>query len=162
MGTKERIEFCAEFERRFGDKVKQLALVRLYGDRSSIANAGITLPPGKKDLWGLLIFGEQHIHFFAHASESFFVGMFRTASGGKAPEEQYLCITGDQLENIRMPERRKGFISFLSTGPASVSVSFRNENGQPATLDFELSGNEKEVYTCAREMNLRYCQDLRL
>ena len=62
-------EFQHEFNQRTGDSIKKLVMAKIVETPAYvIKELGLEFPPGQNLLWGLLIFGQQDIHFFVHAT----------------------------------------------------------------------------------------------
>ncbi|MBQ8561788.1 MAG: hypothetical protein IJ441_09425 [Spirochaetaceae bacterium] len=79
-------EFQREFTQRTGDSIKKLVMAKIVETPAYvIKELGLEFPPGQEILWGLLILGQQDIHFFVHATESSLATMFRNATNGRPP-----------------------------------------------------------------------------
>ena len=73
-------EFEKDFRQLTGDSIKKLVMAKIVETPAYVVKElGLEFPPGQSLLWGLLIFGQQGIHFFVHASESALATMFRNA-----------------------------------------------------------------------------------
>ena len=80
-------EFQREFTQRTGDSIKKLVMAKIVETPAYvIKELGLEFPPGQEILWGLLILGQQDIHFFVHATESSLATMFRNATNGRPPQ----------------------------------------------------------------------------
>ncbi len=104
-----REEFFNKMERRFADKILTVEMVCIEADRETFAL--LKLKPTQKHalLWGLLIIGEKDLHFYAHPTESAFLGLFRNASNGKPPEEQSFSFRVFKERRLGLVEKRTLF-----------------------------------------------------
>lgn len=89
----ERELFFSDMTERLGDRVCAVEMVCIEANDSTWDFLKVTPPGNQKELWGLLIFCEQSIHFYAHSTESPIMGMFRAASSRKPPSEQLLSFS---------------------------------------------------------------------
>ena len=128
-----RREFFTEMGERFGDKVLWVEMVCLEADDDVFV--ALELKPAQKQigLWGLLIFCEKGLHFYAHPSESPLLSLFRTASNRKPPAEQIFSF--DKLKNytIRSVERKTLFGKIREKYLIAVDA----ERGRSAYLLFQ-------------------------
>lgn len=159
MGEMRAHEFKKEFEERSGDKVSCMLMARAYGSAHALASAGLELMPGKKELWGILIFCENSLHFFVHPSENTMTLLFRTAARADPPKEQWARFPLERLCAVRVPEKKRGLLSFLTSAVTVIEVSFLPEScgggdgqdarGKPVPLYFEsitpVKGSELRV-----------------
>ena len=59
-------EFEKDFRQLTGDSIKKLVMAKIVETPAYVVKElGLEFPPGQSLLWGLLIFGQQGIHFFA-------------------------------------------------------------------------------------------------
>ena len=79
-----------------------------------VKELGLEFPPGQSLLWGLLIFGQQGIHFFVHASESALATMFRNATNGK-PVIKWAKISGAVKYEVQRATSKNGKYSLMKT-----------------------------------------------
>lgn len=147
MGDAASYRFKKEFEARAGDTVRAMVMARAYGSAAALSAAGLSPAPGKKDVWGILIFGGKNLHFFVHASESAMSFLFRTAARAEASKEQWAVFPRACIRTICVPEKKHGLLSFLFGKPPVLELSFalaEKEDGRPQTLYFETLTPEKE------------------
>ena len=105
-------EFEKDFRQLTGDSIKKLVMAKIVKTPAYVVKElGLEFPPGQSLLWGLLIFGQQGIHFFVHASESALATMFRNATNGKPPREQYLYIPRESLHTLEPLPQAQAFFS---------------------------------------------------
>lgn len=156
-------KFRQEFEARSGDSISYAAMARVYGSSVAISAAGLESLPGKKDIWGLLIFGEKSLHFFVHASETSMGFLLRSAAKADAPKEQWAVFPKERIRSIAVPPPRKGFASFLFAKPAVVELTFvsgedAETSGSVYTLYFETLEPAKDgsLAEAAAQMHLNY------
>ncbi len=131
-------EFEKDFRQLTGDSIKKLVMAKIVETPAYVVKElGLEFPPGQSLLWGLLIFGQQGIHFFVHASESALATMFRNATNGKPPREQYLYIPRESLHTLEPLSQEQGFFSlkrflpFLKEKPRFLKIQFHQESQQP-------------------------------
>lgn len=141
-------EFEKDFRQLTGDSIKKLVMAKIVETPAYVVKElGLEFPPGQSLLWGLLIFGQQGIHFFVHASESALATMFRNATNGKPPREQYLYIPRESLYKLEPLLLEPGIFSFkrllpfLKEKPKYLKVQFHQEGQQ----------QEKNTYTLILE-----------
>lgn len=127
-------EFEKEFQRMTDDSIKKLAMARIVGTPAYVIKGlGLEFPPGQDILWGLLILGQKDLHFFVHASESAFAAMFRSATNGTPPREQYLRIRRESLRSLEALEPQPSLLSpkrllpFLRGRPRLLKVQFHHQ-----------------------------------
>lgn len=136
-------EFQREFTQRTGDSIKKLVMAKIVETPAYvITELGLEFPPGQNLLWGLLILGQQDIHFFVHATESSLATMFRNATNGRPPREQYLHIPRESLCQLEPFQREPGLLS-----PARLLPFLR---GKPRMLKLQFLRQEKN-YTLILE-----------
>ena len=136
-------EFQHEFNQRTGDSIKKLVMAKIVETPAYvIKELGLEFPPGQNLLWGLLIFGQQDIHFFVHATESSLATMFRNATNGRPPQEQYLQISRKALCLLEPVQREPAILS-----PARLLPFLR---GKPRMLKLQFHQQEKN-YTLILE-----------
>ncbi len=149
-------KFIEEFEKRSSDTVSLVLMARAYGSMAAIHAAGLEIQPGKKDIWGLLIFGKSALHFFVHPSENYMGFLIRSFAGARAPQEQWVLFPKESVLSIAAP-RKRGFSSFLSK-TSTIELSFANAqnplllkeevesttSSAPYTLYFETIETAKE------------------
>lgn len=131
-------EFEKDFRQLTGDSIRKLVMAKIVETPAYVVKElGLEFPPGQSLLWGLLIFGQQGIHFFVHASESALATMFRNATNGKPPREQYLYIPRESLYKLEPLLLEPGIFSFkrllpfLKEKPKYLKVQFHQESQQP-------------------------------
>ena len=127
-------EFQKEFTQRTGDSVEKLVMAKIVETPAYvIKELGLEFPPGQTILWGLLIFGQQDLHFFVHATESSLATMFRNATNGRPPREQYLHIPRESLHLLESVQLEPGILSparilpFLRGKPRMLKVQFHRQ-----------------------------------
>ncbi len=135
-------KFRKEFEERSGDAIRWMAMARVYGSRAAISASGLEAAPGKKDIWGLLIFAEKALHFFVHASETSMGFLLRAAVRAEAPKEQWAVFPKERIRGISVPPSRKGLASLLFPKPTVVELAFTSDEAAESpeavyTLYFE-------------------------
>lgn len=136
-------EFQKEFTQRTGDSIQKLVMAKIVETPAYlIKELGLEFPPGQDILWGLLIFGQQDIHFFVHATESSLATMFRNATNGRPPREQYLHIPRENLHLLESVQLEPAILS-----PARFLPFLR---GKPRMLKFQFRQQEK-IYTLILE-----------
>lgn len=143
-------EFSKEFTEMTGDSIQKLIMAKIVETPAYvIQELGLEFPPGQRILWGLLIFGEKDLHFFVHATESSLATMFRNATNGKPPRQQYLHIPRENLIQLEPVAIEPGvfsltrFIPFLKSKPRFLKINFQFEE----VLAQEKSSSEKRNYT---------------
>ena len=129
--------FANDFEQKHGDHVHHILMARMHTTPSALNAFGLECSPGKQDIWGLLIFGEQNQHFIVHASETSMAALFRTAVQAAPPKEQYAVFTPDQILDIKLPAAKRGIFSFLSQQTKTITVQILLPDQTKATLFFE-------------------------
>lgn len=141
-------EFEKDFHQMTGDSIKKLVMAKIVETPAYVVKElGLEFPPGQSILWGLLIFGQEGLHFFVHASESALATMFRNATNGKPPRQQYLHIPREQLLKLDPLSLEPGIFSFkrllpfLKEKPKYLKVQFHQEGQQ----------QEKNTYTLILE-----------
>lgn len=136
-------EFQKEFTQRTGDNIQKLVMAKIVETPAYvIKELGLEFPPGQDILWGLLIFGQQDLHFFVHATESSLATMFRNATNGRPPREQYLHIPRENLRQLESVQLEPGILS-----PARFLPCLR---GKPRMLKIHFHQQEKN-YTLILE-----------
>lgn len=127
-------EFQREFTQRTGDSIKKLVMAKIVETPSYvIKELGLEFPPGQEILWGLLILGQQDIHFFVHATESSLATMFRNATNGRPPQEQYLYIPREHICQLEPVQLEPGLLSplrllpFLRRKPRLLKLQFHQQ-----------------------------------
>ena len=127
-------EFQKEFTQRTGDSIQKLVMAKIVETPAYlIKELGLEFPPGQNLLWGLLIFGQQDIHFFVHATESSLATMFRNATNGRPPREQYLQISRKDLCLLEPVQREPAilsparFLPFLRGKPRMLKLQFHQQ-----------------------------------
>lgn len=156
-------EFTKEFQQRTGDTIDKLIMARIVETPAYvIKQLGLEFPPGQNQLWGLLIFGKKDIHFFVHIAESSFASMFRNATNGRPPREQYLHIPQEQIQVFKPVRKNQNlfslshFLPFCKPKPQVINLQFKIEITSPQTssqkeslqtisLFFEPVGNLEEL-----------------
>ncbi len=129
--------FAEEFEQTHGDRVHRVLMARLRAAPSALRAFGLEYPPGKTDIWGLLIFGERALHFFVHASESSMSALFRTAMQGAPPKEQYAVFGPEQLADIQLPVKKNGLFRLFSRSADTITVQALLPDRTKASFFFE-------------------------
>ncbi len=138
MSEARAYEFKKEFEKRSGDKIKCMLMAKAYGSSAALAAAGLEVMPGRKELWGILIFGENSLHFFVHPSENTMSLLFRAAARADPPKEQWARFPAESIRSINVPVKKQGFLSRLFSALSLVELSFVPEGGgNPVDLYFE-------------------------
>ena len=127
-------EFSKDFIEMTGDTIQRLIMARIVETPAYvIQELGLEFPPGRTILWGLLIFGKKSLHFFVHATESSLATMFRNATNGKPPRQQYLHIPRENLIQLEPVATEPGIFSlarilpFLRNKPRLLKVNFHFE-----------------------------------
>ena len=149
MASSASDKFKEEFEARSGDTIRCVVMARVYGSSAAILAAGLEAVPGKKDIWGLLIFGKNALHFFVHPSENYMSFLFRTAARAEPPKEQWAIFPKERIRGLKAPPPRSGLIASLFAKPAVVELAFASgeDAEKPAsvyTLCFETIGPVKD------------------
>jgi hypothetical protein len=128
-------EFEKDFHHMTGDTIKKLVMAKIVETPTYvIKELGLEFPPGQNILWGLLIFGHTGLHFFVHASESALATMFRNATNGKPPPQQYLYIPQNALHKLEALSQEpsifsfKKLLPFWKEKPRFLKVTFHQEN----------------------------------
>ncbi len=110
MPRLDRLEFRREFQHSTGDTIEYLVMARIVDTPAyRLRQLGLEFPPGQDSLWGLLVFGCKDLHFFVHASESPAAAIFRKATNGPQPRQQYLHIPRQSLLRLE-PVQEHGLI----------------------------------------------------
>lgn len=157
MSETRAYEFKKEFEERSGDKIKCMLMARAYGSPDAVSSAGLEIMPGRKELWGILIFGEKCLHFFVHPSENTMSLLFRTAARADPPKEQWAKFPAASIRNINIPVKNKGFLSRFFPSLSVVELSFVPEGrNNPLSLYFESISPVKDpgIYEAAKALVL--------
>lgn len=89
----ERELFFNEMSERLNDIVQAVEMVSIETSDSTWDLIKITPIGRQKELWGLLVFCEKSLHFYAHSTESPIMGMIRATSSRKPPVEQLLSFS---------------------------------------------------------------------
>ena len=126
MASSASDKFKEEFEARSGDTVRHVVMARAYGSGAALLAAGLEAVPGKKDIWGLLIFGKNALHFFVHPSETYMSFLFRSAARADPPKEQWAIFPKERVRGIKAPPPRKGLIASLLAKPTVVEIAFES------------------------------------
>ena len=124
MAGSASVKFRQEFEARSGDTIRCVLMAKAYGSAPALSAAGLEAAPGKKDIWGLLIFAEKSLHFFVHASETSMGFLLRSAARAAPPKEQWAAFPKERIRDIAVPKLRKGFLSSLLAKPSVFELSF--------------------------------------
>lgn len=131
-------EFFADFKAQYGDEVKEVLMVKIFGSSAVLESIGLYFPPASGELWGLLVLGDK-LHFYAPAWESAMTSLFRIRAGGKAPGEQYACLSSLPAFCAFVPVT-KGFIG-LFMPKNDVCLSFepglKDKDDKSAAADKE-------------------------
>lgn len=142
-------EFEKDFHQLTGDTIKKLVMARIVETPAYVVKElGLEFPPGQSILWGLLIFGQDGLHFFVHASESALATMFRNATNGKPPREQYLHIPRKNLHKLEPLSLEPGIFSFKRLLP------FLKEKAKYLKVQFHQEAQQqgqKNTYTLILE-----------
>ncbi len=157
MPRLDRLEFRREFQRSTGDTIENLVMARIVDTPAyRLRRLGLEFPPGQDSLWGLLVFGRQDLHFFVHASESPAAAIFRKATSGSPPRQQYLHISRQALLRLE-PVQEHGLIfrkrprllliQFLpSTAPTDrPEIGSTVEGAEPVSLLLEPLQGLKQI-----------------
>lgn len=138
-------EFEKDFHHMTGDSIKKLVMAKIVETPAYVVkDLGLAFPPGQDILWGLLIFGKRGLHFFVHASESALATMFRNATNGKPPRQQYLHIPRENLQKLEPLSLELGIFSFkrllpfCKEKPKYLKVQFHQENQQQEKNSYTL------------------------
>ena len=135
-------KFKEEFEARSGDTIRCVVMARVYGSGAAVSAAGLEAVPGKKDIWGLLIFAKNALHFFVHASETYMSFLFRSAARAEPPKEQWAIFPKERIKSLKAPPPRKGFLASLLAKPTVVELTFASEEDAKAAAQ----GNVYTLY----------------
>ena len=139
-------KFREEFEARSGDAIRCMVMAKVCGNSAAMEAAGLEAVPGKKDIWGLLIFAKNALHFFVHPSENYMSFLFRTAARAEPPKEQWAIFPKERILGLKAPPPRRGVIASLLAKPPVVELTFASEeeaesadapHGRVYTLCFE-------------------------
>jgi hypothetical protein len=102
----EQKQFITDFGFKTGDTVAAIELASVQADKETYKALGLSLPAGKIELWGLIVFCTKEIYFYVSPSENYITAMMRQASHEKAPEEQFISISALEGFKTVLPPRR--------------------------------------------------------
>ncbi len=106
--TEEQKEFYQELSEKCNDTITSIELVSFQGSETYFNYLGIILPPGRKDLWAILAFGEKGLHIYVSPSETTILG-FKVGNQKKAPKEQLFSFDSFLSWSIEQPIKRVFF-----------------------------------------------------
>ena len=164
-------EFEKEFRQLTGDSIKKLVMAKIVETPGYVVKElGLEFPPGQEILWGLLIFGQKDLHFFVHATESAIATMFRNATNGTPPRQQYLHVIQENILELEALEPEVGIfplkkmLPFLKGKPKFLRLKFQGQQDEteksnpekihPSTLIFEPIAGLQELTPLLQE----YCK----
>ncbi len=148
--NKQQRDFCNFFERTHKDTILNLSLARL-NESSGINKTELNIPPGRTELWGLFLIGENSFHFYDHATENSLMSLFR-ARDVAPPQPQLLSIEYEVITKIECAEPKKSLFSIFSPKDMCVTISFLDTHQQLIELTLYIpSENKKFIHALSQK-----------
>ncbi len=110
--TEEQREFYAELSEKFNDTVQSIEMICFEGSQSLFEGLGLKLPPGRKNLWGIIAYGEKGLHIYVNPTETTILG-FKVGNQKKAPKEQLFSFDNFTSWNVEQPVKKILWFSML-------------------------------------------------
>ena len=119
-------KFFEEFSSRVNDKVQSIEMINIQANNETFEAMKLVPQAGTNLVWGLLVVCEHSFYFYAHPYESMMMSMFRAASQGEAPKEQFFSF--DAVKNFVIVEREKKWYNiFFNSTKFVLDVTFEIE-----------------------------------
>jgi hypothetical protein len=109
--TQAQKKFFADFSAKVHDTAESVDLAAVHADSVVLEDLRLSMPYGKTELWGLIVFCSEGTYFYASAEENAMSSMLRQAVHADAPVEQITRL--DTLPLFHIQIEQKHWYSFL-------------------------------------------------
>lgn len=136
-------DFFDDFEKKTGMRPEGLELAAFEASPAVLTTLQLQYPIGQSQLWGLLVFCENHLYFFSHAADYTICG-FRPSDGFESQKEQMLDFAC--FKDVHAEVRGgKGFFARLFGPVNQIDLALTLDDGKQVMCLLKTTGRAAPV-----------------